>query len=182
MKNKYLFTSKRIGFRAWKKEDLNDFALINADPAVMRHFPKVLSIEETADLIERLQKLFDEHGYCYYATEVLATKELIGFIGINYQSYESSFSPGTDIGWRLKQSSWGKGYATEGAVRCLEHAFQDLKLEKVFAVCTIANSPSENVMKKIGMTKKGIFNHPKLKEFPSYEKCVWYEIENPTVE
>ncbi len=33
-------------------------------------------------------------------------------------------------------------------------------------------------MKKIGMSKKGEFNHPKLKEYPDFEKCIWYEFEN----
>jgi len=175
----YIFKSQRLGFRAWRDEDLNDFAAINANPTVMEHFPSTLNREETADLIVRLQKLYKDHGYCYYATEVLATQEFIGFIGINYQSYETSFSPGTDIGWRLKQSAWGKGYATEGAKRCLTFAFEELKLESVFACCTIGNDKSENVMKKIGMIRKGTFNHPKLSEYPDYEKCVWFEIENP---
>ena len=31
-------------------------------------------------------------------------------------------------------------------------------------------------MKKIGMFNKGEFNHPKLKEFPEYGKCILYEI------
>jgi len=97
-----------------------------------------------------------------------------------YQSYETAFCPGTDIGWRLKKSAWGNGYATEGAKRCLQFAFDHLKLKSIFAVCTITNKPSENVMKKIGMTKKGTFNHPKLSEHPNYEKCYWYEIENTT--
>jgi hypothetical protein len=33
-------------------------------------------------------------------------------------------------------------------------------------------------MKKKGMTKIGAFNHPKLKDYPDYEKCIWYEIKN----
>jgi hypothetical protein len=31
-------------------------------------------------------------------------------------------------------------------------------------------------MKKIGMEKIGEFNHPKLKEYPEYKKCICYEI------
>ncbi len=31
-------------------------------------------------------------------------------------------------------------------------------------------------MKKIGMIRKGEFNHPELREFPEFKKCVWYEI------
>jgi hypothetical protein len=34
-------------------------------------------------------------------------------------------------------------------------------------------------MIKIGMVKKGAFKHPKLKNYPIFEKCIWYEIKNP---
>ncbi|HPE98602.1 MAG: GNAT family N-acetyltransferase [Chitinophagales bacterium] len=176
MKDKYIFRSERLGFRNWKKEDLNDFAEINSDLDVMEHFPKPLTQQETAEFIERLQKHYDKNGYNYFATEILDTGELIGFIGLAYQEYETEFTPATDIGWRLKKSSWGKGYATEGAKRCLEFAFSELDLEKVVSTCTIGNKKSENVMKKIGMSKKGEFNHPKLKDYPDFEKCIWYEI------
>ena len=178
MKNKYIIKSDRLGFRDWNAEDLFEFAEINADFEVMEHFPKPSTQLETAAFIERLQNHYEKDGYSYFATEIIETGELIGFIGLAYQDYQTDFTPATDIGWRLKKTAWGKGYATEGAIRCLDFAFEDLKLEKVISTCTIGNIKSENVMKKIGMTKKGEFNHPKLSNYPDFEKCIWYEIEN----
>ncbi len=176
MKNDYIFTSERLGFRNWHKNDLAEFAKINADLEVMEHFPKPLSTEETSEFIERLQKHYDVNGYNYFATEVLETGELIGFIGLAFQEYITEYTPATDIGWRLKRSAWGKGYATEGAKRCLQFAFEDLNLKKVISVFTEKNTKSENVMKKIGMHKIGTFKHPKLKDYPEFESCVCYEI------
>lgn len=178
MKDKYLFTSDRLGFRNWKKEDLSEFAKINGDAAVMEHFPNPLTIQETAEFIERLQNHYAKNGYNYFATEILETGELIGFIGLADQDYKTEFNPATDIGWRLKKTAWGKGFATEGAKRCLDFAFNDLKLQRVISTCTVNNTNSEKVMKKLGMTKKGEFNHPKLSEFPGFKKCLWYEIKN----
>lgn len=86
----------------------------------MKHFPKPLTLIETKNFIYRLQNHFDTHGYNYFATEILSSRELIGFIGLAYQDYGAEFNPSTDIGWRLKKSAWNKGYATEGAKRCLE--------------------------------------------------------------
>ncbi len=176
MNNQYIFTSARLGFRNWSINDLDDFAEINANPQVMEHFPSTLTKEETTSFIHRLQAHFNQHQYNYFAVEILETKELIGFIGLAYQIYETTFNPCTDIGWRLKPSAWGNGYATEGAKRCLDYAFNDLNLNRIVAVCTLQNTPSENVMKKIGMQKKGVFKHPKLKDYPVLENCVWYEI------
>ncbi|GAA0874566.1 GNAT family N-acetyltransferase [Wandonia haliotis] len=178
LKEKYILKSKRLGFRNWTTEDVTEFAKINADPEVMEHFPKPLTEKETSELIERLQKHYEKHEYTYFATELLETGELIGFIGLAYQEYETVFNPSTDIGWRLKKSAWGKGYATEGAKRCLEFACTDLQLKRIISTCTVRNTRSENVMKKIGMNKKGEFNHPRLSDYPDFEKCVWYEFRN----
>lgn len=176
MNKEYVFKSERLGFRLWLDDDLEDFTELNSDSEVMEHFPKSLTKSETEEFIQRLQKHYLDQGYNYYATELLETGEFIGFIGLAYQEFESEFNPSTDIGWRLKRSSWGKGYATEGAKRCLDHAFNTLKLESIISTCVVGNSNSEKVMRKIGMTKKGTFDHPKLKEYPTFEKCVWYEI------
>ncbi len=80
MKNNYLFQSERLGFRKWRKADLEEFAKLNADELVMEHFPKTLSEEEVVILIEQLQAHYTENGFTYYATEVLETKEFIGMI------------------------------------------------------------------------------------------------------
>ena len=175
-KSKYIFKSKRLGFRNWTKEDLNSFAEMNEDADVMEYFPKKLTKQETEEFIYRLLKHYNKHGYNYFATEILNSGEFIGFIGLAYQNYKTEFTPATDIGWRLKKSAWNKGYATEGAKRCLKFAFMDLNIEKVISTCSQNNIKSENVMKKIGMIKKGEFNHPKLKNHPSIEKYVCYEI------
>lgn len=172
----YIFQSDRLGFRNWTKEDLPEFAKMNADPEVMEHFPKALTEKESEDFIERLQAHYDKHGYNYFATEILKTGEFIGFVGLAYQNYETAFTPATDIGWRLKRTAWGFGYATEGAKRCVAYAFDELNLDRIISTCTQRNSRSEHVMKKIGMIKKGTFDHPRLKEFPDYQKCIWYEL------
>lgn len=178
MKGNYIFRSDRLGFRNWTTQDLVEFSKMNSDSEVMEHFPKALTQKESAKLIKRFQSHYEKNGYTYFASDVLETGEWIGFIGLAYQEYITEFTPATDIGWRLKRSAWGKGYATEGAKRCLEFAFKEMNLESVIATCTVNNVKSENVMKKIGMVKKGEFNHPELKEFPEFEKCIWYEIRN----
>lgn len=175
----YLFTSERLGFRNWEMDDLDAFGEMCADPVVMEHFPATLTREETSVLIQRLKDHFDQYGYTYFATEVLTTGEFIGFIGLAKQEYDAPFNPATDIGWRLMRTAWGKGYATEGAQRCLAFAFQDLQIKRIVAVCTRNNSKSEHVMIKIGMTKQGEFNHPKLSAHPDLERCIWYEVESP---
>ena len=73
-------------------------------------------------------------------------------------------------------ADWGKGFATEGARRCLQFASQDLKLKKVISMASKTNVNSENVMLKIGMKKVKDFTHPRLLEHKNLKECVLYEI------
>lgn len=173
----FLFKSERLGFRNWTLEDLDALAALNADEEVMKYFPTTLTFMETESLLIRLQQQFDNHGYTYFSTIELETDKCIGFIGLAYQDYEAPFNPAVDIGWRLDRDAWGKGYATEGAKACLDYGFNTLNLSQIVAVCTLNNQTSERVMQKIGMKKQSEFKHPKLKDAPAYEDCMWYSIE-----
>lgn len=141
---------------------------------VMRYFPALQGRAETASFIARLQANYEERGYCYFALETLDDRQFIGFTGLMWQNYDAPFTPCTDMGWRLATSAWGKGYATEAAVRCIQYAFDELKLEKVVATAPRVNLPSINVMQKAGMRYIQDFNHPRLKGDERLERCVLY--------
>jgi len=174
----YIFTSERLGFRNWKDSDLEEFSKINLDKRVMEFFPSRLTKEGSSQFIFGQQMNFNEKGYCYFAVEVIESREFIGFIGITEQVFESDFTPAIDIGWRLKPSVWGKGYATEGAKRCLQFAFDEIKLKSIIAVCPKVNKKSENVMKKIGMQFIKEFDHPLLENDEELKRCLLYKITN----
>jgi len=173
----YLFTSKRLGFRSWLPSDETPFITMNADPQVMEHFPSTLSEEESLSLIERLTGMYKKKGYCYFAVDELESQTFIGFIGLAYQTYDAPFTPCTDIGWRLDSAFWGKGYATEGAFRCLEYGFDVIGLKQIVSVATKSNVASINVMKKIGMTYDHEFEHPALTSTPDLKTCVLYKLD-----
>lgn len=175
---KYLFTSARLGFRTWKQKDLYELAEINADKAVMEFFPGIINVENTGKFISRMQEQFKDKGYCYFAVDQLSDGKFVGFIGISEQYFESDFTPCVDIGWRLGKKFWGKGYATEGARRCLEYAFKNLKLGKIYALAPKVNKRSINVMQKLGMRQVKTFIHPKIKEHEKLKECVLFIKEN----
>ena len=174
--NNYVFTSERLGFRNWLESDKIKLGLINSDPDVMEHFPTIPTQLQTDEFIERMQLQYDEKGFCYFAVDRLDNNQFIGFIGISEQTFESDFTPCVDIGWRLDKKEWGKGFATEGAKKCLEFAFNEIGLKRVLSICPKVNEKSEKVMQKIEMHKIKEFNHPLLNNFEKLKKCVLYEI------
>lgn len=180
MSSSYLFQSARLGFRVWKATDLTAFAEMNSHPKVMQHFPKPLSKSESKKSMEKQIADFNKHGFCYFAVDELASGQLIGMIGMSTKDFQSSFTPAIDIGWRLSNKFWGKGYATEGAQRCLSFAFEELNLKHIVSIAPLANENSIRVMQKIGMHKLLEFNHPQLTEYKNLVHCVCYEIKSNT--
>ena len=174
----YLFTSKRLGFRNWKISDIDGLFEINSNKEVMQFFPSTQTKEQTEAFITKMQNQYAKKEFCYFAVEILETKEFIGFIGLSSQNFESDFTPAIDIGWRLHPNFWNKGLATEGAQRCLEFGFNQLKLKKIIAVAPAINIPSISIMQKLGMNKSQHFKHSLLKEFPQLETCVLYVKKN----
>lgn len=176
---KHLFTSERLGFRNWTDDDIPKMIAISADPLVMRYFPAIVPADKTTAFVKRMQNEFDEKQYCYFAVDRLDTYEFIGFIGLLDQNFDVPFMPATDIGWRLHHKHWNLGFATEGAVRCLEYGFNDIGLKSIVATAPLANTNSINVMKKAGMQFKTEFIHPRLIGNSLIEKCACYEAIRP---
>ncbi|MBL4653122.1 MAG: GNAT family N-acetyltransferase [Flavobacteriales bacterium] len=176
----YIFTSQRLGFRNWVSADVPSMTEISANKEVMEFFPYEATPAQTKTFIERMQTMFTENGYCYFAVDRIDTNEFIGFIGLCYQKNNLSFSPYIDIGWRLSPKHWGNGFATEGAKRCLQYAFEKLKLKTILSTAPLANIKSIAVMEKIGMSKKFEFIHPKLLGNKYLENCVCYSVSKKT--
>lgn len=170
----YIFTSERLGFRTWVPNDLEPFTELNADVEVMQHFPSTLTPTETSNLINRIDKHFEEYGYGFYAVDYLPENKFIGFIGLSHPSFETDFTPCIEIGWRLNAKYWNRGLATEGAQRCLEFAQQELKLAEIYSFTIPKNLASQRVMQKIGMQFVEKFNHPRFEKDSPFSKHVLY--------
>ncbi|MBF0695381.1 MAG: GNAT family N-acetyltransferase [Flavobacterium sp.] len=175
---KYIFTSERLGFRNWDlTSDIDKMDEINSDEKVMEFFPNIPTKIQTVEFIERMKKQFQEKGFCYFAVDKLDNNEFIGFIGLSEQTYEADFTPCIDIGWRIKSNEWNKGFATEGAKKCINYAFNDLNIENVYSVAPKINVKSEHIMTKIGMKKQYEFEHSLLKSDERLKTCVLYKTE-----
>jgi 3-dehydroquinate dehydratase/shikimate dehydrogenase len=174
--NSFLLTTERLGLRKFIPADLEPFAALNADPRVMEFFPQALSRAEAGNLMQRINTKQDEQGFCFWAAELLATGELIGFVGLTKVSYETTFTPAVEIGWRLAYDFWGQGLATEGAKACLQFAFEKEGLKEVVSFTALPNQRSYRVMERIGMKRMGEFDHPKVPKGHVLERHVWYRL------
>lgn len=129
-------------------------------------------------MVDRVQAHFAQHGFGLWAAELAATAEFIGYIGLAVPSFQASFTPCVEIGWRLAAAHWGKGLATEGAGAVVCHAFTALRLSGLTSFTVSANWRSRRVMEKLGMTRDPAedFDHPSLRVGHPLRRHVLYRL------
>ncbi|AUG82150.1 Acetyltransferase [Kitasatospora sp. MMS16-BH015] len=141
----------RLLIRQWRDSDLEPWAAMNADPEVRRYFPTVLTAEQSAGSLAAFRADIEERGWGFWAVEVAATGEFIGFTGLDPVDEGMPFT-GVEVGWRLARTAWGHGYATEAARAVLALGFEVLGLPEILAVTAVGNHRSRAVMARLGMS------------------------------
>ena len=168
----------RLLLRRWREGDVEPFARMNADPVVMEHFPSLLTREQSAAMVERIERHFDAGGFGLWAAEVPAVAPFIGFVGLQRVPFEAHFTPAVEVGWRLDPAHWGHGYATEAALACLDLGFGPLGLEEIVSMTTPGNVRSWRLMERIGMHRDSAddFDHPRIAECHPIRRHIVYRL------
>ncbi len=170
------FETKRLIARDYLPSDYLPFSEMNADKDVMKYFPSILTKQESDAFLDRNQQELTTFGYGLFAIEEKSSNEFIGFVGFHEASFEASFTPCIEIGWRLKKSAWNQGYATEAAKSALKFAKENTLIDEVYSFTAVLNKPSEHVMKKIQLTKIATFEHPALIDGDPLKPHVLYKM------
>jgi RimJ/RimL family protein N-acetyltransferase len=163
----YLET-ERMTLRHFTGADAEHLVALHGDPAVMRHIddgrpvPRDVIVSRTLPCILReYRDLPAGHG-CFAAHEK-ASGAFLGWFSLRPAS-SKGLDGGTEIGYRLLPSAWGRGYATEGARALVSKAFADLGADRVVATTMTVNAASRRVMEKAGLFLVRTF----FEEWPQY--------------
>jgi RimJ/RimL family protein N-acetyltransferase len=170
--------TERLVLRAWRAGDRAPFAALNADPAVMEHFPAVLPRAASDALADRIAADLAERGWGLWALETRADGAFIGFTGLQPVTFAAPFAPAVEIGWRLARAAWGHGYASEAARAAAAFAFGELGLGEVVSFTATTNTRSIAVMERIGMTRDPAedFDHVRVPEGSPLRRHVLYRL------
>ena len=135
---------------------------MNADPAVMRHFPAALSRAESEGMLDRIRAHHATHGWGFWCVEARDGGSMLGMVGLQSIPWQARFTPAVEVGWRIAHHFQRRGFAEEAARLALAHGFGTLGLPEIVAFTIPANEPSWRLMDKLGMTPDGMFDHPRL--------------------
>ena len=115
--------TERLILRDWTDADREPFAVLNADPEVMAHFPAPARPGRERRDGRPHRHVDAPAGFGLWAVEVVGGPACVGFVGLNPIPFDAAFTPALEVGWRLARSAWGQGYAPEAAVACVDFAF-----------------------------------------------------------
>jgi len=166
--------TKRLILRPIIEADAQDLFELDSNPEVHRFLGNnpVKHIDECKTYIASIQQQYKTYGMGRIAVVLKDTNAFIGWAGVKFEKNLRKEFDYYDVGYRLKQHYWGKGYATEAAIASLDYGFKDLKLKEICAAADINHIASNTILKKIGMLASGTFEY-------EGDTCNWYTLKNP---
>jgi RimJ/RimL family protein N-acetyltransferase len=166
----------RLVLRAWTPADLMDFAALNADPMVMRHFPSTMTKDESGALMAAHQSHIEQFGYGAYAVVRRDDGAFIGACGCKRITWPNELPTQVEIGWRFTAASWGQGFATEAAQAALDDCFAKSDLQLMSSFTVPANRPSWSVMERLKMVRRPDldFDHPRVPDGHPLKRHIVY--------
>jgi RimJ/RimL family protein N-acetyltransferase len=106
----------------------------------------VRTSEEAHDFIrDRYRKSYEDHGYGLYCVG-LKDGTQVGICGF----VRRDTLPGPDIGFAFLPEFEGRGYGFESAEAMMNYGREELGFSEVFAITTLDNEASGQLLQKIG--------------------------------
>lgn len=151
--------TERLVLRDWRDEDVAAFLEVTNTPAVMEWLGGVMNEEQSSGLLDKLRGWQTEHGHTFWVVERKSdgghlSGELLGFCGLKRGDLPGGPQDDHEIGWRLREDAWGRGYAREAAQETLRIAFAGLGAPHVVSLTVSGNKPSWGLMERLGMTRR----------------------------
>lgn len=166
--------TERLILRPIEKTDVQAMFVLDSNPNVNTYLGNnpVKTIEESMGYITMIQNQYEKNGIGRFAVVLKETNEFIGWAGIKFLTEpENNHVNIYEIGYRLQEEYWGKGYGSEAAKAWLDYGFKEMKIKKMYASANKENEASKRILEKIGMQITSDFLWNGI-------PCYWLEVEN----
>jgi RimJ/RimL family protein N-acetyltransferase len=136
-----MIETERLRLRPITMDDVELLVALDSDPAVMRFINggKPTPSAEAEKIVQR------SLGHRWLAFDK-TTDGFVGWFGVRPSS-----AGNRELGYRLRQASWGKGLATEGSRALISVAFTQFDAQRVRAQTMTVNTASRRVMERCGL-------------------------------
>lgn len=159
---KIFLETPRLILRQFTYDDVNNLVALDSDPDVMRYINGGIasSPEAIADKFLPYAMSYYERDEClgFWAMVEKQSQEFMGWIFLRpevdfelLQQLDLAESDAVELGYRIRQQNWGKGYTTEAARALIDKSFTESAIAKIVAWALIENEASTRVMEKVGL-------------------------------
>ena len=178
----FALVTDRLVLRSWRAEDWPTFFRLTNTPAVMRWLAGVFDAEGLAAQRARIEAWDEGYGFTFWAVERKddgghLAGELLGFCGLKRADAVGCPAIGEfEIGWRLREDAWGRGYAREAADASLKAGFDRFGAEQIIALTITENTGSWGLMERLGMVRRPELDFVEGRYPPPFCDVIVYQI------
>ena len=152
----------RLVLRRFTPADVDDLVRLDADPEVMRFVTGGTPTAREEIEHEVLPAFLDYYrrypGFGFWAAIEKSTGEFLGWF--HFRPRPDAAPGEVELGYRLRRSAWGQGYATEGSRALIRKGFTEFGVQRVTAEAMAVNLASRRVMEKAGLSLVRTFDWP----------------------
>ena len=149
-----MIETERLLLRTQAADDFDVWMRDINTPAVREYLGGLETPEEVAAVFERAQRSQRTEGFSFWFIEEKASGRLLGCCGL--KRVDTELAPALlhqmEIGWLLREDSWGRGYGFEAAAASLDFVFARPDFDRVYALTSRSNAASWKLMDKLGMS------------------------------
>lgn len=159
-----VLVTERLVLRQFSGADAGQLLALDGDPAVMRFLDRqtrTLAEIESEVLPRFLASYRRYRDFGFWAADTRHDGEFIGWLGLRpvmpadmaivHWRDAPPDAMVVELGYRLRRSAWGRGYATEGARALIGRAFSSPGVEEIVATTMAVNARSRRVLDKAGL-------------------------------
>ncbi len=147
-----IIQTERLLLRVFDSGDVNDAKSFWGDDEVMINCLGAISYERLPKAIDSYINSHEKHGLSVYAVVDKSTDRVIGAAGFNVRNSLET----VELIYHFSKDSWGKGFATESAIACVNIAKANGGVKKIYASADPLNGKSLKILEKIGFDYKGM--------------------------
>lgn len=141
-----ILETARLILRPPRSEDFEPWAAMMADEEAARFIGGRQSRAEAWRTLCTMSGAWTIRGFSVFSVIDKQSGRWIGRIG----AWQPEGWPGTEVGWALDRSAWGKGYAFEGAAAAIDWAFETLGWTEVIHCIAAENLRSIALAERLG--------------------------------
>jgi RimJ/RimL family protein N-acetyltransferase len=137
--------TERLWLRAWRQQDLEQYAIFCANEATARFLGGVCNRQDAWRRVAMFLGHWALRGFGNWAIEEKATGRWVGYSGL----WAPEGWPEPEVMWGIAADCQGRGYATEAGRCARDFAYRQLGWRTLVSYIAPANAPSQGVAHRL---------------------------------